>query len=290
LSESLIKRAFISETLSPNGLIHSYCNYLYNVSLQRAKGYGVLKALLDTIATADAPMTQSELARELKMTQGAVRVNLRELHAIGLVLVKDRVYYYADPVLRYWVAYVQNGIEVADFPKEKDLASIIEELDRKYQLVSEELGREKEVAIRELMRLLAGRKVEGILFGMTGTVELPRFKTIERYISKDGRTEIDVLAKNGKTWAAEVKWKTKAAGEKEVAVFYAKASSIADRCWYVSRAGFTEGAIKLAMKKGMLLSSERELSILKKSAHGRITPNPDKPRYSGQAGILNFKL
>ena len=30
VSESLIKRAFISETLSPNGLIHSYCNYLYS--------------------------------------------------------------------------------------------------------------------------------------------------------------------------------------------------------------------------------------------------------------------
>src|SRR3990172_2605620 len=40
LSENLIKRAFISETLSPGGLIHSYCNYLYGISLQRARGYG----------------------------------------------------------------------------------------------------------------------------------------------------------------------------------------------------------------------------------------------------------
>ena len=133
LSESLIKRAFISETLSPNGLIHSYCNYLYNISLQKAKGYGVLRSLLDVIATSEEPLTQSELARALKMSQGPVRVNLKELEDIGLLCDRDRRYYYNDPVLKYWVAYVQHGIEVSDFPKERDLVSIIDELDRKYQ-------------------------------------------------------------------------------------------------------------------------------------------------------------
>src|SRR3989338_1782532 len=133
LSESLIKRAFISETLSPNGLIHSYCNYLYNISLQKAKGYGVLRSLLDVIATSEEPLTQSELARALKMSQGPVRVNLKELEDIGLLCDRDRRYYYNDPVLKYCVAYVQHGIEVSDFPKERDLVSIIDELDRKYQ-------------------------------------------------------------------------------------------------------------------------------------------------------------
>jgi AAA+ ATPase superfamily predicted ATPase len=264
VSESLIKRAFISETLSPNGLIHSYCNYLYSVSLQRAKGYGVLKSLLDAIAASESPMTQSELARDLRMTQGAVRVNLKELQAIGLLMERDRRYYYNDPVLRYWVAYVQNGIEAPDFPKEKDLVALIEELDRKYRLVSEELGREKEGTIRGLMRLFAGQRVEGRLFGSTRAVMLPRFKSIERFISDDGRTELDVLARNGVRWAVEVKWKSKAAGEKEVSAFFQKAAALADRCWYVSKAGFTREATVFASKKEMFLSSEREIGILKR--------------------------
>lgn len=263
-SESLVKRAFISEVLSPNGLIHSYCAYVYNVSLHRARGYGVLKSLLDTIAVAHEPMSQSDLARRLKMTQGAVRINLKELQAIGLLSERDRKYYYIDPVLRYWVSYAQNGVEVSDFPKEKDLISIIEELDRQYRSVSEELGREKESAVRELMRLFSGQMMEGSLFGMADPVELPLFKNIGPHVSKDGQTEIDILASNGCKWAVEIKWKSKAAGEKELKAFFGKASSVADIHWFVSRAGFTEGAKNYASAKGIYLSSEKEIAALRK--------------------------
>ena len=262
LSENIIKRAFISETLSPGGLIHSYCNYLYNISLQRARGYGVLKSLLDTIALSREPMTQSELARQLKMNQGPVRVNLKELESIGLLFERNRRYYYHDPVLRYWVAYVQNGVEVADFPKENDLLAIIEDLDRKYQIVSSELGKEKEGSVRDLMRRFAHQNIDGSVFGIKGRLTLPLFVKIERYISDDGKTEIDILAENKARWAVEIKWKTKAAGVREIASFLNKASPLADRCWYISKAGFTEEARALATRKGILLSTEKEIQVL----------------------------
>jgi predicted transcriptional regulator len=138
LTENLIKRAFVAETLSPGGLIHAYCTYLYNVSLQRAKGYGVLRSILDQIAANDDPMTQSELARRLRMTQGAVRTNLKELERIGLLHERDRHYFYTDSILRYWVAYVQQGVEAPEFPGERDLMAIMTELDRKYQQAANE--------------------------------------------------------------------------------------------------------------------------------------------------------
>lgn len=271
LSENLIKRAFISETLSPNGLIHAYCNYLYNISLQKARGYGVLKSLLDTIALTGEPMTQSELARELRINQGPVRVNLKELQDIGLLFEKNRKYYYHDPVLRYWVAYVQNGVEVSDFPKEKDLFAIIEELDKKYQSVSEELGKEKEGSIRELMKHFAGQKIAGRLFGAQNIIGLPKFRKIKRFMSDDGKTEIDILAENKEKWAVEIKWKTKAAGAKEIESFFKKASPLAERCWYISKAGFTEEAKTMASKKGILLSNERDVNVLRRElAKGQI--------------------
>lgn len=262
LSENLVKRAFISETLSPGGLIHSYCNYLYNISLQKARGYGVLKSLLDTIALAEEPLTQSELARELRMSQGQVRINLKELENIGLLFEKNRRYFFHDPLLRYWVAYVQNGIEVADFPREKDLLAIIEDLDKKYQLVSAELGKEKEESIKELMKLFTNQDIEGSLFGIKGPLTLSKFRKIDKYISADGKTEIDILAENKIRWAVEIKWKTKAAGVKEIDSFFRKASPLAKKCWYISKAGFTEEAKALASQKGILFSAEKELQIL----------------------------
>lgn len=262
ISESLIKRAFISETLSPDGLIYSYCNYLYNISLQKARGYGVLKSLLDVIAITETPLTQSELARTLKMSQGPVRINLKELQNIGLLFEKGQRYYYIDPVLRYWIAYVQSGVEVSYFPKYKDLASIIDELDKRYQLVSEELGKAKEESIKFLMEQFFGQEIDGTLFSIKRKVKLPKFKRVERYISKDGKTEIDILATNKVKWAVEVKWKRKAAGIKEVAAFFAKASSLTSRYWYISKSGFTEEAKIFASKKGLFLSSERDINIL----------------------------
>jgi hypothetical protein len=143
LTENLIKRAFVAETLSPGGLIHAYCAYLHNISLQRAKRYGVLRSILDLIAVNEDPMTQSEPARRLRMTQGAARTNQKELERIGLLNERERRYHYTDAILRYWVAYVQHGIEAPEFPGERDLMAIVSELDRKYQQAGTKLGQSR---------------------------------------------------------------------------------------------------------------------------------------------------
>ncbi|MBI5074409.1 MAG: hypothetical protein HZB62_04480 [Nitrospirae bacterium] len=59
-----------------------------------------------------------------------------------------------------------------------------------------------------------------------------------------------------------MKWKTKAAGVKEIDSFFHKASPFAEKCWYISKAGFTEEAKALASQKGILFSTEKELQIL----------------------------
>lgn len=262
LSEGLVKRAFIAETLSPGGMIYSYCTYLYNISIQRAKGYGVLRSLLDNIAVSDEAMNQSELARRLKMTQGAVRGNLGELVAVGILFERERLYYFSDPVLRYWVAYVQNGIEVSEFPQEKDLLLLIEELDRKYQVAATELGKSREETIRALMRAFRGQKVAGSFFGRQEMVTLPSFAEVVNYCSPDGRTEIDALGRGAERWAVEVKWKSKAVGMKELASFAQRAEDLADHLWYVSRAGFTTEGRRHAAERGLLITDQQQLELL----------------------------
>jgi hypothetical protein len=262
LTEGLVKRAFIAETLSPGGMIYSYCTYLYNISIQRAKGYGVLRSLLDNIAVSHEPMNQSELARRLKMTQGAVRSNLNELVAVGVIHERERRYHYTDPVLRYWVAYVQHGIEVSEFPGERDLLLLMEELDRKYQVAAAELGKSREETIRVLMRKFRGQEVTGSLFGMSGMVTLPQFTEVERFRSPDGRTEIDALGSGPQRWAVEVKWKTRAVGVKELTSFAERAGSLADRLWFVSRAGFTSDGRTYAREQGILISGQQQVERL----------------------------
>ncbi len=263
LTENLIKRAFVAETLSPSGLIHAYCTYLYNISLQRAKGYGVLRAILDQIAMNDEPMNQSELARRLRMTQGAVRTNLKELERIGLLHQRERRYHYTDSVLRYWVAYVQHGVEAPEFPGERDMAAVMAELDRKYQQAATELGRSREEEMRGIMRRFAGQQVDGHIFGLAGDVLLPCFTRVEPYRNVEGTVEIDAVGQGAESWALEVKWKGRAAGRKEIEAFRMKAASLGGRLWYVARGGFTQEARTYAAEIGMMLSSQADVERLR---------------------------
>ena len=259
VTENLVKRSFVAETLSPGGLIHAYCTYLYNISLQRAKGYGVLRAILDLIAINDDHMTQSDLARQLRMTQGAVRSNLKELEHIGLLHQRNRRYFYIDPILRYWVGYVQHGIEVPEFPGERDLSAIMTELDRKYQQAATELGESREEYVRGILRRFAGQRITGSLFGIADEILLPCFSKVIAYRSSDGRIEIDALCEGSETWAVEVKWKEKSAGRKELESFMGKSVGITTKNWYVAKRGFTVDARKYAASYGIMLSDADQL-------------------------------
>ena len=122
-----------------------------------------------------------------------------------------------------------------------------------------------------MMKQFSGQEIDGALFGLTERIILPAFTKLEQYVSKDGKTEIDILAttKTGK-WAVEVKWKGKAAGIKEIERLLQKASPLADTCWYVSKAGFTKEARKFALEQGILISSEKDMRILADSLQNSV--------------------
>ncbi len=107
------------------------------------------------------------------------------------------------------------------------------------------------------MKLFTYQDIEGSLFGIKGLLTLSKFRKIDKYISADGKTEIDILAENKIRWAVEIKWKTKAAGVKEIESFCRNASLLTERWWYISSAGFTEEAKGISPKKGVLFSTEK---------------------------------
>ncbi|MFQ6042428.1 MAG: ATP-binding protein [Candidatus Poribacteria bacterium] len=265
ISSDLVKSAFLIETLSNRGAINYHCDYLYTLSLEKARYYSGLKSVLSILASEEG-FTQTEIARKMKVNQGMVRVYLNTLVKLDLLMEQEKRYYYRDPVLRYWVAYHEQGVELSEMPKKEDLEALLAKLDEKFQRTASELGVTKESEIRLLIPKMAGKTFEGILFGTSQTITMPNFKNIESYKSPDKQIEIDALCQNEDIWFVEIKWKNRAATIKDVQKFNEKSQKVgikSERLWFISKSGFSENATQYAKEHGILLSNASDLEAIK---------------------------
>jgi AAA+ ATPase superfamily predicted ATPase len=263
LNADTVKQAFLTETLAPHGRIYDFCRYVYDLSLQRAAGYGALKAVLQILATEDG-LSASQIARKLRVTSGTANDYLRWLREVDLVSDREHAYYFRDPVLRFWVANTISGVEVSLTAEPLDLVSLMRRLDAQLQRVSEELGVAQESRIRELMRQFDGQVVDGSIFGVSDPVTLPKFERVSEYTSPDGQVQLDAVARAsvGVKWFVEVKWRTKRVGNKELARLLAHVQAEAAQGWFISRARFTEEAAELAQKEGLFYSDGQAIDQL----------------------------
>ena len=265
ISPEQVAQAFVLETLGARGQIYNYCRYLYDISLQKARGYAALKALLQILAEEDG-LTLTQAASRLHRRPSSVQDYLRWLIDVDLLVIREQHYFYRDTVLRYWVAYTSRGIETDGFPNTDDLRRLVAELAERFARASTQLGRAKESELRELLRKLAGRTVPGAYLGQADAIPVPAFTRIEPYRSPDGQTEIDALAENGERWAVEVKWRQKRVGRSELEQLLTAAAELRARPWCVSQAGFTTDALTFAAANGILISNAEDLAALAKLA------------------------
>lgn len=265
VTPELISQAFVLEALENRGQIYSYCRYLYDISLQKARGYGVLKALLQILAT-EHGLTLSEIASRLRRQASATRDYLRRLMEVDLLVEREGRYFYVDPVFRYWVAQTTKGVAIEGFPHQEELKALVADLAERFARASTQLGRAKESEVRELLRKLAGRTVPGACLGQPDPLPVPAFTRIEPYRSPDGQVEIDALAENGERWAVAVKWRQKRVGRREMEQLLTMTADLQARPWFVSQAGFTPDALAFAAEKRMLISNAEDLTALAKLA------------------------
>ena len=78
------------------------CRFSYELRLHRARGYGVLKAILGVLAEQE-PLTLTEVARRIGRTPGSTKDYLSWLADVDLVEAHEKRYRFSDPVLRLWV-------------------------------------------------------------------------------------------------------------------------------------------------------------------------------------------
>lgn len=270
VSPELVSQAFVLEALENRGQIYGYCRYLYDISLQKARGYGVLKALLQILAIEDG-LALSEVASRVRRQASAARDYLRRLMEVDLLVERQGRYFYADPVFRYWVAQTTKGVAIDGFPRQEELKTLVADLAERFARASTQLGRAKESEVRELLRKLAGRTVPGAYLGQADPIPVPAFTRVEPYRSPDGQTEIDALAEkseaslaDGERWAVEVKWRQKRVGRSELEQLLTAAASLQARPWCVSQAGFTPDALTFAAANSILISNAEDLAALAK--------------------------
>ncbi len=260
------ERSFLLEALTRDGRIYNYCRYLYDISLSRARGYGILKAILQTLAEEEG-LTLSEVARRIRKSAPGTRGYLRALQEVDLLIEEGGEYFYRDPVLRYWVAAMTRGIEVDPLASRATLAPLLADLEAQHSRLSSELGRARESQLRKTLRAFAGQEVDGAWFGRSDRITLPIIRGVVPYRSADGQVEIDALAEtmSDERWAVEIKWRNKAVGEKELAALAAKAQTLNALPWCVSRSGFTAAARAYAEANSVLISTRADLEKIEKA-------------------------
>ncbi len=268
LSPEAAKEAFVVETLSTNGRIYDFCRYMYDLSLQQASGYGSLKAVLQILATEEG-LTAADVSRRLRVSPATASDYLRWLREVNMVSLEEGRYYYRDPVLRYWVTHVTQGVEVSARAAGVDIADLIAKLDDRFQIAARELGVSQEARVRELLRRFAGQEVAGQLLGLPDdVVRLPHVSSVETYRSPDGRVELDAVAQTatGETWVVEIKWRGRQVGQQELERLQANVQAAPIQApvilWHISRSGFSQGARDYAREQGILLTERAGLEAL----------------------------
>ena len=92
----------LAAQMAPGAPLSMACRFCYELRLHRARGYGVLKAILQVLAR-DEPLTLTEIAHQVGRTPGSTKDYLTWLEDVDLLVVQQKRYSFADPVLRLWV-------------------------------------------------------------------------------------------------------------------------------------------------------------------------------------------
>jgi len=98
----------LAQELSPGGRIEAECRATLSELLHRARGYGACKTVLHVLSDQEG-LKLTEVARRVDRTPGATRDYLRWLEEVDLIAVREKRFYFVDPVLRVWSRIYARG-------------------------------------------------------------------------------------------------------------------------------------------------------------------------------------
>jgi len=236
-----IHYAFLTELLSEKGDIYMHLEYLFNESLSRAYKGPIHKQILLVLAQEEG-LRLSDIAKRLNKPSGEVSNYLKFLLRTDLIVRQDDRYYFADKLMRFWLAKTYLGITELELRRERFLEELIKELEEKYLRVKKELGIAKEALVRERMR---------DAFSID-------FKPYRR-----GEIEFDGVAFDDRIHVLEIKWRNKPVTYRDVEEFIRKVKNEFGSAvmFFFSKSGFTEKAKELCEKEGVKMLTPKDLEV-----------------------------
>ena len=173
INEDITTRAFLEETLSPDGRIYLICEYIYETSLKRVQGGLTLKTILNILAKKEG-LTLTQIAKRMYRPTGQVHSYLKSLTESDLITEENDRYYFRDPILRFWLAKTTLGLDIDYSINPKKIRDLTKEFEEKYLKASTELGKAKEYEFKA--KLEDKLKIR-----------------LRNYHSKDGQIELDLI-------------------------------------------------------------------------------------------------
>ncbi|RLF79987.1 ATP-binding protein [Thermococci archaeon] len=236
-----IHYAFLTELLSEKGDIYMHLEYLFNESLSRAYKGPIHKQILLVLAQEEG-LRLSDIAKRLNKPSGEVSNYLKFLLRTDLIVRQDDRYYFADKLMRFWLAKTYLGITELELRRERFLEELIKELEEKYLRVKKELGIAKEALVRERMR---------DAFSID-------FKPYRR-----GEIEFDGVAFDDRIHVLEIKWRNKPATYRDVEEFIRKVKNEFGSAvmFFFSKSGLTEKAKELCEREGVKMLTPKDLEV-----------------------------
>lgn len=107
----------LTEQMLPDAMLERRLRLSYEMRLQRARGYGALRAILDALAETQ-PLNLTQIALCMRRTPGSTKDYLSWMLDVDLLTVERKRYTITDPLLRLWIR-LNNGVQA---PAEQDVA------------------------------------------------------------------------------------------------------------------------------------------------------------------------
>ncbi len=261
--QDLVEIAFLEEVLGFWGTVFEYCYYLLEVSLEKARYSGNMKALLQVLSEHEEGVSATEAARLAHKSPQSTRNYLLELCRFDILEREEGLYYFKDPVFKYWMANQRFGVAWSTTPTRSDVWGTLARNREALKALADELGPAMESVVRETMGRFNGQEIRGDLFGSSATVTVPLFQDVAPV--RDGIVgELEAVGTGAETWACEVKWRRSAVGKKEMEALIRRAGELnADHAWFISKSGFTSEAVTLAHREGVLFSDREQFNQIK---------------------------
>ncbi len=111
----------LAAEMDDSGQLEAECRATLGQLLHRARGYGACKAVLHVLAEEEG-LRLTEIARRLHRTPGSARDYLRWLEEVDLITVRDKRFFFVDPVLRLWLRLYGRG----EFPSRDIIEAEVE--------------------------------------------------------------------------------------------------------------------------------------------------------------------